>query len=178
MGFYLTHFLYVIGVISVGRREIEDRLFQDFEPLVGSMGLELLDVELTSENRVSVLRATIYKAEGISLDDCAGVQNALSDRLDASDPISGSYTLEVSSPGLERSLRREKEFTIYKGMPCQVNLFAPFLGQRVFQGELVGLERDVDGKEGVALKTPEGQVFLERSNVSKVNLLYKEDQDL
>lgn len=162
----------------MGRREIEDRVFQDFEPLVANLGLELLDVELTSLDRMSVLRATIYKPEGITLDDCAGVQNVLSDRLDETDPIPGSYTLEVSSPGLERALRREKEFTIFKGMPCQVNLFAPVQGKRVFRGELIGLQREDAGKEAVAIQTPEGQVVFDRSNVSKVKLLYQEDQDL
>lgn len=162
----------------MGRREIEDRLFPDFARLVQSMGLELLDVEITSGNRASVLRATIYRPEGVTLDDCASVQNALSDRLDETDPIPGSYTLEVSSPGLERTLRRDKEFVIFKGMLCQANLFSPVNGKRVFQGQLIGLEKDGTGKESVALDTADGVVRLQRANVSKVMLMYREDQDL
>lgn len=162
----------------MSRRDIEDRLFKDFEPLVERLGVDLLDVELTTENRASVLRATIRKADGITLDDCASVQSMLSDRLDETDPIPGSYTLEVSSPGLERSLRREKEFVIFKGMPCQVNLFAPLSGKRTFLGDLIGLGRDPSGTETVMLMTPEGQVDLERANVSKVSLVYTKDQDL
>lgn len=173
-----THFLYVIGVIAVSRRDIEDRLFRDFEPLVEVLGVDLLDVELTSENRSSVLRATIYRAEGITLDDCASVQRALSDRLDETDPIQGSYTLEVSSPGLERSLRRDKEFGIFRGRPCRVNLFAPFRSKRTWTGDLVGLDKDPAGSETVVLSTPEGRIGFERANVSKVSLVYREDRDL
>jgi len=161
----------------VSRRDIEDKVFTDLEPLVAGLGVELLDVELTTENRMTVLRAIIYKPEGITLDDCAMVQHAISDRLDVTDPISGSYTLEVSSPGLERTLRRPKEFTIFKGMPVQVNLFAPVSGKRVYRGDLVGLESGPPGKETVVVSTPEGEVQLERSNISKVSLVYTEKRD-
>lgn len=170
--------MYVIGVIRVSRREIEDKVFADVEPLVESLGVVLLDVELTTENRLTVLRAIIYKPDGITLDDCAGVQQLLSDRLDETDPVNGSYTLEVSSPGLERRLRRDKEFKIFAGLPVQVNLFAPVLGKRTFQGNLVGLHKDAEGKESVVLATPEGEVSLERANASRVSLVYQEDRDL
>ncbi len=136
----------------MGRREIEESLFADFEPLVRSVGVELLDVELLSENKMTVLRATIYRPEGITLDDCARTQHILSDRLDEIDPIQGSYSLEVSSPGLERVLRRPKEFVIYKGEPCQVNLFSPQDGKRVFEGRLVELAIEPDGSERVVIE--------------------------
>lgn len=166
--------MYVVGVIDMSRRDIEDKVFQDLEPLVERLGVELLDVELTSENRMTVLRATIYKQQGITLDDCAMVQNAISDRLDETDPVPGSYTLEVSSPGLERTLRRAKEFAIFKGMPVQVNLFAPLAGKRTYQGELVGLESDPQGKETVVISAPEGEMRFERASVSKISLVYKD----
>lgn len=165
------------GVNNMGRRDIEEKLFRDLEPLVSGKGSELLDVELVSENRMSVLRVTIYKPEGITLDDCAGVQRVLSDRLDETDPVPGSYNLEVSSPGLERTLRRDKEFGIFRGKPCQVNLFAPFEGKRVFEGELVGLESGESGKGFVVLETPDGTVRLDRSIVSRVKLVYRTDRD-
>jgi ribosome maturation factor RimP len=139
-------------VISLGRREIEERLFADFEPLARSAGVELLDVEMLSENKMTVLRATIYRPEGITLDDCARAQRILSDRLDETDPIPGSYSLEVSSPGIERVLRRPKEFVIYRGEPCQVNLFAPKDGKRVFEGRLVELAVEPDGGETVVIE--------------------------
>ncbi|MGI6632563.1 MAG: ribosome maturation factor RimP [Bacillota bacterium] len=174
----------------MGRREIEEKLFSDFEPLVKAAGVELLDVEMLSENKMTVLRATIYSPDGITLDDCAAVQRILSDRLDETDPIPGSYSLEVSSPGLERTLRRPKEFVIYKGELCQVNLFAPEDGKRTYRGRLVGLETSPDGAESVVIETvggPESNGRKERSgvtakerrcfdrkNVSKVQLVFSE----
>lgn len=172
-----THFLYVFGGTGMGRREVEDRLFSEFEPLVRSLGAELLDVEILTENRGTVLRAVIHRPQGVTLDDCADVQRTLSSRLDETDPILGTYTLEVSSPGLERSLRRDKEFEVFKGMECQANVFAPVTGKRTFRGELMGLEKDGAG-ETVVLKTSEGLVRLKRANVSKVKLLYDEKRDL
>jgi ribosome maturation factor RimP len=139
-------------VISLGRRELEDRLFADFEPLVRNAGVELLDVEMLSENKRTVLRATIYRPEGITLDDCVRTQHILSDRLDETDPIPGSYSLEVSSPGIERVLKRPKEFAIYRGQPCQVSLYAPQDGKRVFEGRLVELAVEPDGSETVVIE--------------------------
>jgi len=204
-------------VISLSRREIEDRLFADFEPLVRDAGVELLDVEMLSENRTTILRATIFRPEGITLDDCVKMQHILSDRLDETDPIQGSYSLEVSSPGIERVLRRPKEFDIFKGKPCRVSLFSPQDGKRVFEGRLVELAVGPEGSESVVIemddetdrsgkpqggksaggktggmtggKAPEAKaeqaqgdpaggrrlVSFDRKNVSKVKLLYREE---
>lgn len=165
----------------MGRRDIEEKLLHDFEPLVRSAGVELLDVELMSENGATVLRATIYRPEGVSLDDCASVQHILSDRLDEIDPISGSYALEVSSPGLERALRRPKEFQVFKGELCQVSLFSPEGGKRTYQGRLVGLEDGPGGDERVVIDVQEGpreetkRMSFDRKNVSKVRLVYSEE---
>lgn len=170
---------HVIGVIQVGRREIEESLFSDLEPLVRSAGVELLDVEMLSENKMTVLRATIYRDAGVSLDDCAAAQRIISDRLDETDPISGSYSLEVSSPGLERSIRRPKEFLIYKGRLCQVGLFSPQDGKRTFKGRLVRLESDGEGERVVVEAEDDKGGFREtsfdRKNVSKVKLVYSEE---
>lgn len=169
-----THFLYVIEVIWVGRRELEEKLLRDLEPVVVSSGAQLLDVELLSQRKELLLRVTIFKDDGVSLDDCAEVQKAVSDKLDEMDPIPGSYTLEVSSPGLERTLKRDREYSIYKGRLCQVSLFAPVNGERVYRGKLAGLWKGEDGQEVVGLETESGRVLLPRSNVSKVQLVYDE----
>ncbi len=155
-------------------REVEDSLFMDFEPLLREMktGVDVLDVEILSENRRYVVRVTIYNPSGVTLDHCASVQRVLSDRLDVLDPIAEAYDLEVSSPGLERTLRRQKEFDLFKGFLCQANLFAPIGGKRTFQGRLAGLVDGPDGEPGVALETDQGPVTLSRKNVSKVQLVY------
>lgn len=158
------------GVVTVSRKKMVDELFLDFEPLVSSLGLELLDVELLSENKQTILRATVYKDAGVNFDDCVAVQNLLSDRLDETDPIADAFNLEVSSPGLERTLRRDKEFSLYKGCLCQVNLFAPEDGGRAFKGRLLGL---TDGGKEIAVETENGDRVFERSNVSRVKLIYE-----
>lgn len=127
-------------------------MFADFEPLVRDAGVELLDVEMLSENRTTILRATIFRPEGITLDDCVKMQHILSDRLDETDPIQDSYSLEVSSPGIERVLRRPKEFDIFKGKPCRVSLFSPQDGKRVFEGRLVELAVGPEGSESVVIE--------------------------
>ncbi len=155
-------------------RKVEDNLFFDFEPLVRAMsqGVDLLDVEILTENKSRVIRAIIYKADGITLDDCAAVQNLLSDRLDELDPFPDAYILEVSSPGLERTLRRDKEFPLFSGLLCRVNLFAPVDGIRTFTGVLEGLSIGPRGESAVALKTSKGLITLDKENVSKVQLIY------
>ncbi len=124
------------------RKEIEDKLYADFVPLVKAEGAELLDVDLTSENKVSYLRVAIFHPDGVSLDLCATVQRVLSDALDRDDPIAGSYTLEVSSPGLERTLRRPKEFEVFRGRQVAVTLFRAEKGKKVFEGKLSALRAE------------------------------------
>ncbi|MGI6643222.1 MAG: ribosome maturation factor RimP [Bacillota bacterium] len=155
-------------------RGLEDDLFMDFEPLVREMniGVDVLDVEFIKENKRRILRVTIYSPDGITLDHCARVQKVLSERLDVLDPIPDAYDLEVSSPGLERTLRRDKEFCVFKGSLCQANLFAPVDGKRTFQGTLAGTEIGQDGEPVIVLKTRQGLVTLPRKNVARVRLVY------
>lgn len=164
----------------MGRKELEDQIFADFEPLVRDAGAELLDVEILTEYGRTILRAYIYRPDGVTLDDCVAVQDVLSLRLDETDPIPGSYCLEVSSPGLERVLRREKEFAIFAGRECQVNLYSPYKGKRVYVGKLAGLIKDpVDGtRESVVLETDKGIETFDRRNVSKVQLRYVPREDV
>ncbi|QUL99047.1 MAG: ribosome maturation factor RimP [Candidatus Fermentithermobacillus carboniphilus] len=162
----------------MSRREIENELFDAFEPLVRKAGVELLDMELLSEGKRTILRATIFRPEGVTLDDCVAAERIISPVLDQIDPIPGSYNLEISSPGLERTLRRDKEYEVFAGKPCQVNLYAPVNGKRVFRGVLAGL-RPGDGGESekVLISTDEGDMAFDRKNVSKVQLIYT-DEDL
>ncbi|HHY16526.1 MAG TPA: ribosome maturation factor RimP [Firmicutes bacterium] len=173
MGFSRTHFLYVVGVIRMSRRKILDSLFQTFEPLVKDAGAELLDVELTSEAGRPILRVTVYKPQGVTLDDCVAVDRILDPLLDEIDPLPGSYNLEVSSPGLERTLKRDKEYEVFRGRLCRVNLYGPVDGKRVYQGALVGLRGPYD-EEAVIIDTDKGQIALLRRNISKVQLIYQE----
>ncbi len=151
-------------------RDIEDKLFLDLGPVVEGTGLILLDVQLTSSGKTPVLRLYIYKASGVTLEDCLKVQHVCGEYVDERDPLPSSYTLEVSSPGLERVLRRDHEFEIFEGKLCQVNLFAPVDGKRSYSGRLKGLSP----QGHVVLSVGDEEVAFERSVVSRVKLLYEE----
>ena len=98
---------------------------------------ELVDVEYVKE-RDWYLRIFVDKAGGIDLDDCQSISEQLSARLDQSDIISGGYILEVSSPGIDRILRKDKDFIREAGKVVDVTLYAPLDGKKIFVGELIG----------------------------------------
>ena len=98
---------------------------------------ELVDVEYVKE-RDWYLRIFVDKAGGIDLDDCQAISEKLSAQLDASDIISGAYILEVSSPGIDRILKKDKDFIREAGKVVDVTLYAPLDGKKLFVGELEG----------------------------------------
>ena len=112
------------------------------KPIVEDLNYELVDVEFVKEGANWYLRIYIDKSGGIGIDDCQSVSERISDILDEKDPIEQSYYLEVSSPGLERPLKTERDFIKYKGELVEIKVFQPIDGKKIFEGELVGL---VDG---------------------------------
>ncbi|MBN2851590.1 MAG: ribosome maturation factor RimP [Clostridia bacterium] len=115
-------------------------------------GLELLDVEFVTENKNRYLRVYIYKPEGVTLDDCTNVHHEINKTIDDVIEIEGEYFLEVSSPGYDRSLKSEKDFSRYMGEKISVKFFAPVNGKKVYEGKLTGYDNgfitiDIDGVE-------------------------------
>lgn len=102
---------------------------------VESLGYELVDIDYSASGR-GLLRVYIDLPGGITLDDCERVSKQLSAFLDVEDPIPGSYMLEVSSPGMDRRLRRPEHFRRFVGAEIKVELNAPQEGRRRFRGEL------------------------------------------
>lgn len=111
-------------------------------PITRELAYELVDVEFVKEEGEWYLRVYIDNEEGIDLDDCASVSRILSDKIDQLDPIDYSYYLEVSSPGLDRPLKKDKDFEIFKGSKVRIKLFKPLEGKKVYEGVLIGLEGD------------------------------------
>ena len=101
--------------------------------------MELVHLEMRRESGGMVVRLFIDKEGGVTLDDCAHVSRQVSARLDADDPIEGRYTLEVSSPGLDRPLSRDRDFERFSGHRVKVTTESPIDGQRNFIGRLNGL---------------------------------------
>ena len=106
------------------------------EPIAQSIGLELWDVRFEKEGASWYLRVFIDKEGGVSIDDCVDMSHALDKPLDDADPIEQSYCLEVSSPGIERDLKREEHFLKCMGMKVKVKLIRPVEGRREFSGVL------------------------------------------
>ncbi len=118
------------------------------EPLATKQGLTLIDVEFHSGRRRSILRCVLDKPSGVTLDDCERFHRALGALLDEADPVPGSYVLEVSSPGAERSLKTEREFRLFVGRAVRLAAREDVAGRREWQGVLLGME------EGAVLLQP------------------------
>lgn len=108
------------------------------KPIVDELGLQLWDVRFEKEGSIWYLRIFLDKEEGISIDDCENVSRRLSPILDEVDPIPQSYTLEVSSPGIGRDLRRPQHFEALMGADIHLRLIRPVEGERDFIGQLTG----------------------------------------
>ena len=157
-------------------KEIVDRVHAITEPILSNEEMELVEIEYRRESKGWVLRLYIDKAGGVTLDDCTRISQEVGRSLDVEDFISTPYTLEISSPGLTRPLKKEKDFMKYRNHMIKVNTLDPIENRRKFKGKLLGvsenrIEIEMDG--GVF------QILL--SNVAKANLeinwntLWKED---
>ncbi|HOB81909.1 MAG TPA: ribosome maturation factor RimP [Peptococcaceae bacterium] len=122
---------------------MQDFVYSLAEPIVTENGMELVDVEFTKEGGNWYLRIYIDKDEGVDLDDCQKISTLLSDLLDQEDPIEQAYFLEVSSPGLDRPLKREKDFRKYEGHLVNVKTYSLVEGRKKWQGRLGPYQQDV-----------------------------------
>lgn len=109
-------------------------------PTVEALGSRIWGVEFLSQGKYSKLRLYIDRDEGVSVDDCAEVSRHVSDILDVEELINGAYTLEVSSPGMDRILFKEEQFTDSVGEQVDVRLNFPFEGRKKFVGVLAGVQ--------------------------------------
>jgi ribosome maturation factor RimP len=131
---------------------VSEKLHGIVEPIVSSMGYELVGIEFQRQPRNSLLRVYIDQEDGITLDDCQAVSYQLSGVLDVEDPIPGHYSLEVSSPGMDRPLFRKEHFERFAGNKVRIRLGIPQDGRRNFTGVLQGVKDNdvlilVDGDE-------------------------------
>lgn len=135
-------------------------------PAVEEVGKELLGVEFVSAGKHSILRLFIDHENGINVDDCAEVSHQVSAILDVEDPISTEYSLEVSSPGLDRPLFEKPHFEAVVGETIDVRLGLPMNGRRKFKGLLEAVENDL------LVVVVDGEHYeLSISNVDKANLV-------
>jgi ribosome maturation factor RimP len=112
------------------------------EPGVEATGFELVDVEIAGSQHSPTLRVYIDGPVGVNVDDCARVSRQLSALLDVEDPLPGQYTLEVSSPGLDRPLVKPEDFKRFVGETIKVKMHEPLQGRKNFSGRLVDVAAD------------------------------------
>lgn len=111
-------------------------------PTINAMGCELWGIEHISQAKHATLRIFIEKEGGVDIEDCEHVSRQISALMDVEDPIGSAYTLEVSSPGLDRQLFELGQFKAYVGSLVKVRLRTNYEGRRNFKGRLVGVEDD------------------------------------
>jgi ribosome maturation factor RimP len=124
------------------RMSVADRISTLITPTLESMGYELVRVQImgAAKNPTLQIMAERVDGKGMSVDDCETISHTVSAQLDVADPIASAYTLEVSSPGLDRPLTRLKDFTRFAGFEAKIQLEAPKDGQRNFKGFVRGVE--------------------------------------
>lgn len=123
----------------VGKVKVEKITEELVNPILQKENFELIDIEFKKEGPHRYLRIYIDKIGGITLDDCQKVSEQLSEKLDEVDPIEDNYFLEVSSPGLDRPLKKDSDFERFQGENVEVKLYEPINNQKIFEGELIGL---------------------------------------
>lgn len=136
-------------------------------PVAQEQNIILWDVEFVREGAEMILRLTIDKEGGVGIDDCEKFHRAIDPLLDEADPIETAYRLEVSSPGIERSITRPEHFVAMKGSEVEVKLYAPIDGVKLFRGIL----GDFDGTN-VTFTVGGEEIVIEREKLAKVRAVY------
>ncbi len=152
----------------MAHKAIEEAVEALLEPILDADGIELVDVEYVRE-RNWILRIFIDKEGGVDLADCQSISEKAGEILDEKDIIQDNYMLEVSSPGLDRVLKKDKDFRRYAGSDVDVKLFAPLeeAGGKAFTAHLEGLTEEGD----LALTLDGGkEIALRRDKISQVRL--------
>ena len=147
---------------------MQRRLEEIADSLLRDEGLELVDLEYRREGRRWVLRLFIDKEGGVTVEDCATVSRELGDILDAKDAVPEAYVLEVSSPGLNRRVRKRKDFSRFAGRKVEVRLTAPQQGRRKIVGRILGVEG-----EAVVVAAPEATYSIALEDIARAILVYE-----
>jgi ribosome maturation factor RimP len=136
-------------------------------PIVLALDLELWGCELVRQGKYSLIRVYIDRESGVDISDCEKVSRQVSAVFDVEEPITEEYTLEVSSPGLERPLFRLEQFRKYVGSIIQLRMKKPQDGRKKFKGDLVQVD-----DESIVLSIDGGEIEFQYTDIDKANLIY------
>jgi|YelNatPaOPRAMG01_1025707.scaffolds.fasta_scaffold211645_1 ribosome maturation factor RimP len=152
--------------------DIKEKIRRLAEPVVESEGMELIHVECLRMPSRWIVRLFLDKETGVTINDCENISNQLSDLFDVHEVISGSYTLEVSSPGFDRPISRDQDFLKYKGHVVRVKTSAKIEGIKNFQGVLEDYIEE-EGLKLVLLNMQGKNYRIPRQMIDKANLAGK-----
>lgn len=140
-----------------------------FEPVIQSLGYELVGIEFNDGGQHGTLRVYIDREAGVNVEDCAAISHQLSGILDVEEPIQQAYDLEISSPGIDRPLFKQEDYERFSGQKVKIKMAVALNGRRNFKGELQGVSESRQIKIMV-----DNQVFeLPLSDIAKANLIGK-----
>lgn len=147
------------------RDDYEQRTRQILELIASANGVKIYDIEYVKEGEDFYLRAYIDKDGGVNIDDCENVSRALSDELDKEDFIADAYILEVSSPGLGRTLKKDSHFEYCLGEEVEIKLYKPKDGTKEYTGILKAYD-----KETITILESEAEIVFDRKEIAVVKL--------
>ena len=153
----------------MSQRELyENKTEELIQPILDRMGFELVDVEYVKEGQEFYLRAYIDKPGGITIDDCVAVSREMNELLDEKDYIAGTYTFEVSSPGLGRPLKKEKDYVRSMGKELEIRTYKAIDKQKEFYGILTAYDQDT-----VTIVTEDDETLVfNKSDIALIRLAF------
>ncbi len=149
----------------MAKKKYEERTQELLVPIAEEAGVGIYDVEYVKEGREFYLRAYIDKEGGVTIQDCERVSRALSDRLDEEDFIEDAYILEVSSPGLGRTLKKDRHLQMSMGETVEVKTYVPIDKQKEFTGDLKAFDEDT-----ITIETDGVPRVFARKEVARIKL--------
>jgi ribosome maturation factor RimP len=156
-----------LKTMSVAER-VTERVTAIIEPVIQELGFELVDVDFLTDRGRRVLRIYVDTRDGITLDECAEVSREVGSLIDLEDLIPEQYVLEVSSPGLNRPLRKEKDFIAAMGRKVKVKMIKPLEGRRNFTGMLENFDNGI-----ITLQMENNKVVLPVAEIERANIVYQ-----
>lgn len=150
-----------------GSANTEKRIEELIQPTVTEMGYELVDVEFVKEGPNWYLRIFIDKEGGVTIDDCEAVSKTLEKIFDEKDPIEQAYFLEISSPGIDRPLKKKEDFIKYNGEMVDVKLYKPYEGSKEYTGKLIGYDEN-DGT--VTIEVDDKNIAFTKKEIAGIRL--------
>jgi ribosome maturation factor RimP len=146
-------------------KSVAETISNIIEPIIDVMGVELVEVEFKKERGRWILRVFIDREGGVGLQDCERVSREIGPVLDAEDVVTHPFTLEVSSPGLERPLKKPADFERFRGKLARIKLYTPVEGEKTFSARILEIEGDK-----VVLERKDKNIRVPFSKIAKANL--------